>query len=126
MRHALTIYPVGRVDILKTAIKLLGIKRKDRVIIFESEGKIFLTKEDFTKLPEGILYTAYRSRELAPSNLVAPLSNLRTTMKNTLPLKYKMDGKCVFRQLLRAEKYNIDGADDPEIVCGVEALELLV
>jgi hypothetical protein len=126
MKHALTIYPVGRIDILRIAIKLLGIRKRDRVVIFESDGKMYLTKEDFTKLPEGILYTAYRSRELAPSNQVAPLSNLRTTMKNTLPLKYKMEGKCAFRKLLRAEKYNIDGADDPEIVCGVEALELLV
>jgi hypothetical protein len=126
MKHALTIYPVGRVDVLRTAIKLLGIKRKDRVTIFESEGKMYLTKEDYTKLPEGTLYTAYRSRELSPSNKVTPLSNLRTTMKNTLPLKYKMECRNSLRQLLREEKYNIDGAEEPEIVCGVEALELLV
>ena len=126
MLYAISLYTVGRIDVLRHAAKILGIKPKDRLTFFEKSGKLWMTKEEWGLLSDESLATAMRTRPIAPSNCRLSLRSCRTTITNTLPLKYRMRGINVITRHLKGEKVKFCCAAESDYVDGVEALEIFV
>lgn len=125
MRHVITSFKNGRIDILQWLVRLIGVRHGDMLTFFRHEGKLYVTRESYANLPELVLQCATRTKGLVLSNKRTTQRHYRTSVRtNTLPLKYKL-GRMGERVLFAGLRRDVMGADEPVMVMGVEALELM-